>query len=280
MSAPSGVTILGAGAWGTALAQHLAANGAAVTLWGRDPDALETIERTRRNQAYLPGVVLSPSIKLQNSLPNAVSAAELLVFAVPCAAMRAVAGQAADEQRARGVIWTCKGVEAESGMLMHEVLEGTLGGAIPTACLSGPSFADEVALGMPTAVVLAADDGKFAEYAAGVFHAEGFRVYTNDDVPGVEVAGAIKNVIAIAAGICDGLKLGDNARAALVTRGIAETTRLALAAGGQARTMSGLAGVGDMMLTCLSGRSRNYQFGLSLVAGNDHPAGLVSKGDT
>lgn len=272
------VTVIGAGSWGTALAQHLAANGRQTVLWGRDPQILNTIEKHHASPAYLPDVALCPAIDVRSNLADAVAAAEWLVLAVPCSAMRAIASEvaAAISPETRGVIWTCKGIEFDTGLLMHEVLEQTMGAVVPMACLSGPSFASEVARGKPTAVVLAAPDIGFAESAAAVFHTEAFRVYANRDMVGAEVAGALKNVIAIAAGICDGLGLGDNARAALVTRGLAEVSRLTEAMGGTAQTMSGLAGMGDMVLTCLTDQSRNRQYGLSLAAHGAHkPTGTV-----
>lgn len=261
------VAIIGAGAWGTALAQHLASHGRRVTLWGRDGAILEEIRTQHGNPVYLPGVKLSPKIAVQPVLPDALAAGEIVVMAVPCVAMRRVVGEMAEHLggRHRGLVWTCKGIEPPDGVFMHEILDEALGGGMPTACLSGPSFAAEVAVGKPTAVTLVSRSRDFALRAAELFHAGDFRVYPGGDVIGVEVAGALKNVIALAAGICDGLQLGSNARAALIARGLAEIGRLIEALGGQSRTLTGLAGVGDVVLTSTDDQSRNRRFGLAMV---------------
>lgn len=266
------VTVLGAGAWGTALAQHLAQHGRHVTLWSRDADILKAIRNEHANPVYLPGVALSADIRTCADLNDATAASEFLVLATPCNAVRQIAEKIKPQisERQQGLVWTCKGFEHSSGKLIHEVLAEALGDALPTACLSGPSFAAEVAAGMPTAVVVASQDENFAHRAAQLFHAGDFRVYPGDDVIGVEVASALKNVIAIAAGISDGLSFGANARAALISRALTEIGRLVKAMGGKDDTLAGLAGVGDMILTCTDDQSRNRRFGLAL-AGKGEP---------
>lgn len=275
------VTVVGAGAWGGALAQHLAVHGRRVVLWDGDAAALDAIRKTRVSPR-LPEVRLSPDILVHAELGDALADGEWVVLAVPCAAMREVAGAVAAhlDGRPNGVVWTCKGFEPPDGVLMHEVLGDALGPKRPTACLSGPTFAAEVAVGRPTAATLASHDRDFARRTAAIFHAGDMRVYPGEDVVGVEVAGALKNVIAIAAGICDGLKLGANARAALIARGLAEIGRLSKALGGQERTLTGLAGVGDIVLTCTDDQSRNRRFGAHLAGVGGEVAETVEGAST
>ena len=263
------VSVLGAGSWGTALALQLADNGNHVSLWGRDEQLLEEIARTRCNRVYLPGCELPRNVRAQHDFADAVNSCRVLVVAVPSIAVPALASKIADEFSPRqvGVVIATKGVETASARLMHEVFERALGPQAPLACLSGPSFADEVAKRLPTAVTISSVDRAFAERAAVLFHNRSFRVYTGDDVVGTEVAGAFKNVIAIAAGISDGLGFGANARAALITRGLSEIRRLAEAMGAKSATLNGLAGIGDLVLTCTSDQSRNRRFGLLIAEG-------------
>ena len=263
------VSVLGAGSWGTALALQLVDNGHNVTLWGRDAKLLEEITQTHCNSVYLPGCQLPHNLHTQNDLVTAVNSSRIIVVAIPSTAIQAVGQKMADEitSRQEGIILASKGIEPRSATLAHEVLEKMMKPKIPIACLSGPSFAEEVAKRAPTAVTISSQDGEFAEKSAALFHNQNFRVYTSDDIIGAEVAGAFKNIIAIATGISDGLGFGTNARAALITRGLSEICRLAEAMGGKVATLYGLAGVGDLVLTCTSNQSRNRRFGLLIAEG-------------
>nr|WP_297352577.1 NAD(P)H-dependent glycerol-3-phosphate dehydrogenase [uncultured Caldimonas sp.] len=258
------ITVLGAGAWGTALAISTAPRHATV-LWARDASQVQQMQATRRNERYLRDVALHPALQLSSDLPAALAhAAEgLLVIATPMAALRAML-QALPEQ-AR-VWWLCKGFEAGSGRLGHEVAREVRPLA-RAGVLSGPSFALEVARGLPTALVAASADAELAEAAVQALHTDTLRVYTSTDPAGVEVGGAVKNVLAIATGIADGMGLGLNARAALITRGLAEMTRLGLALGARPETFMGLSGLGDLVLTATGDLSRNRQVGLKLATG-------------
>jgi len=258
------ITVIGAGAWGTALAISLSANHR-VTLWARDVAQIEAMRSTRRNQRYLPDISLPDSLELNADFSTALDAAELAIIAVPTAALRATLQQIASSGRCSKVVWLCKGFEAETSLLPHQVAAEILPCGFSCGALSGPSFAQEVARGLPTALTLASADGEFAQRTAQALHHAHLRIYASNDVIGVEVGGAVKNVMAIAAGICDGLGLGLNARAALLTRGLAEIARLGLKLGGRPETLSGLSGAGDLILTCTGDLSRNRQVGLLLV---------------
>jgi glycerol-3-phosphate dehydrogenase (NAD(P)+) len=262
------LTVLGAGAWGTALAIALGAK-LRVTLWCRDPAQHRTLAHERVNARYLPGVPIPDSVELAADAPAALSGADLVVVAVPISGLRETLKLAARHSPHAGVVWLCKGFEAGSAKFPHQVALEELGKGARCAALSGPSFADEVARGLPAAVTLASADGSFAVDAARALHTERFRVYSSEDLPGVETGGAVKNVIAIAAGTCDGLKLGNSARAALISRGLAEMTRLGLRLGGRLETFMGLSGVGDLFLTATSDLSRNRRVGLGLGAGRN-----------
>ncbi len=258
------VTVLGAGAWGTALAKLLQQGGHAVTLWGHDAERLEEMGRTGRNERYLPGFSLSQEWTLEPALPKAVAESELVVAAVPSKAFREVTAQMADFHGI--VVSVTKGIEHETGLTMCGILGETVPGA-QTAALSGPTFASEVAMGIPTAIVAASEKPETAAAVQKVFHRPAFRVYTSADVLGVELGGALKNVIAISAGVCDGLGFGDNSKAALITRAMAEVRRLGVACGAQAETFTGLSGLGDLTVTCFSKLSRNRGFGERLGRG-------------
>ena len=252
------VAVLGAGAWGTAMAGVLAGRLQAI-LWARDAAQAERLARTRRNERYLPGVDLPPGLEITSDLPRALAGTNLVLAATPVAALRELAATIPADC---SLVWLCKGFEEGSGLLPHQVVPQKRCGA-----LSGPSFAAEVARGLPCALTLASSDAGFAREAASLLHGGRMRVYYSADLVGVEVAGAVKNVMAIAAGISDGLGLGLNARAALITRGLAEIARLGTALGGQAETFFGLAGAGDLILTATGDLSRNRRVGLELAQG-------------
>lgn len=259
------ITVLGAGAWGTALAINLATRHA-VSLWARDPAQVEAMRNRRSNDRYLPGCGFPDALQLDADLRHALAGCNYLIVAVPVAGLRATLRAVREMRCTTPVIWLCKGFERPDARLPHEVFAGEMGAAAG-AVLSGPSFAQEVAAGLPAALTLAAADRHLAIAAAQAVHGPVLRVYSHDDVIGVEVGGAVKNVIAIAAGVCDGLSLGLNARAALMTRGLAEMTRFGVALGGRAETFMGLAGVGDLLLTCTGDLSRNRRIGLALARG-------------
>jgi glycerol-3-phosphate dehydrogenase (NAD(P)+) len=259
------ITILGAGAWGSALAINLSARHQ-VTLWACDAAQIETMRATGYNQRYLPEVPLPQNLNLTADLHAALAAAELILIAVPIAALRVTLQQiAAAVSTPIPVIWACKGFEAGTTQLPHQVAAEILPENFPRGVLSGPSFALEVARGLPTALILASADGKFARQMAQSLHHSSLRIYSSTDVTGVEMGGAVKNVLAIAAGIAEGMGYGQNARAGLITRGLAEMTRLGLRMGVRAETLSGLSGAGDLILTCTGDMSRNRQVGILLA---------------
>ncbi len=264
------ITVIGAGAWGTALAISLAAHHR-VTLWARDAGQVAAMRAERSNRRYLPDIPFPSSLELSSDLPAALADAELAIVAVPTNAFRSILEQIAGLSGGFGVVWLCKGFEAETSLLPHQVVAEVLPARFRHGVLSGPSFAQEVACGQPTALTLASSDEEFARSAALALHHARLRIYASSDVVGVEVGGAVKNVMAIASGICDGMGLGHNARAALLTRGLAEITRLGLKLGGRSETLSGLSGVGDVILTCTGDLSRNRQVGLLLAQHHDLP---------
>ena len=260
------ITVLGAGAWGTALALRLSATHE-VTLWGRDQALMESITSSRRNVRYLPEIELPETLRLVPVLHQATASAELIVTATSMAGLREVLVAVKTEASALPLLWLCKGFERETAELPHQIAEHILGAQARCGALSGPSFAIDVARGLPVAITLASRHGEFARDWASALSGERLRIYSSDDLVGVEVGGAVKNVIAIAAGISDGLGLGPSARAALITRGLAEITRLGVAMGGRMDTFLGLAGAGDLVLTCTSDQSRNRRVGLALALG-------------
>lgn len=266
----SNVGVLGAGSWGTALAIHLARKGLPVMMWSRDKEHAEASERARKNTQYLTDFELPPSLHLTASLEEAIRGADMLLSAVPSHGLREVLDRALPlMERELPIVSATKGIENGSLKLVSEIFEDHLSSSQKrlVTCLSGPSFAKEVALGMPTAVSLAGTDEKVMSKIQAAFVTDRFRVYTTDDVIGVEIGGALKNVIAIAAGIADGLGFGTNTRAALITRGLAEISRLAVARGGHPLTLAGLSGMGDLVLTCTGDLSRNRKVGLELGRG-------------
>ncbi len=259
------LAVLGAGAWGTAISVQLAARHG-VTLWARDAAQAAAMQTGRRNSRYLPGITLPPAVSVSADVSAVLRDATLVLAAMTTAGLRDTLRQFKATGCTAPVVWLCKGFEREHALLPHQVCAAELPGAI-CGVLSGPSFAEEVARGQPTALTLASSDAAFAGATARELHGGPLRVYSSSDVAGVEVAGAVKNVMAIATGICDGLKLGLNARAALMTRGLAEISRLGVALGGRAETFMGLAGVGDLILTCTGDLSRNRRVGLMLAQG-------------
>jgi glycerol-3-phosphate dehydrogenase (NAD(P)+) len=271
------ITVLGAGAWGTALAAALAPRHA-VRLWARDGAALSSIAETRRNERYLPGIRLPTALRCTPELAAAVAHARhgLLLIAAPTAALRDLLRQLHGVAALPPVVWLCKGLEQGSAAMAHEIVRDELGNH-PAGPLSGPSFAQEVAKGLPTALTVAGHDS-FCRIVTEALHGPALRIYSTSDVVGVEVGGAVKNVMAIATGICDALALGHNARAALITRGLAEITRFGMALGAEAATFMGLTGVGDLILTCTGELSRNRQVGLMLGRGVPLPEALERLG--
>ena len=268
------LAVLGAGAWGTALSVAIAGRHT-VTLWARDATQARSFVSERRNARYLPEIALPEALRVESSLDRALSGAELLIAATPVAGLRDLLG------KLRGgtvpLVWLCKGFEQDSAALPHEIVAAS-GIRAPSGALSGPSFALEVARGLPCALTLASADAAFAARAAAQLHGGRLRVYHSDDVVGVEIGGAVKNVLAIAVGICDGLGLGQNARAALVTRGLAELARLGVALGGRAETIMGLTGAGDLILTATGDLSRNRRVGLELARGKPLAAIIAELG--
>ena len=263
-------TILGAGSWGTALGATLASKGFAVCLWDKDAPVLEAIAHKHENTRYLPGLALPPTITAKPDVARALEGAELVVFAVPSQAVRQVAIESKRLLHAGVPLCSvAKGIEVDTLMTMSEVLEDVL--PVPMhpylTFLSGPSFAKEVAAGLPTAVTIAGRWERISKQVQDAFHTRTFRPYTSTDVVGVEVGGCVKNVIAIAAGLSDGMGFGANARAALITRGLAEIGRLAVRKGANPMTLGGLSGLGDLVLTCSSEQSRNHTVGFELGRG-------------
>lgn len=279
------ITVLGAGAWGTAMAIALAGrNDLSLSLWARDPALCASLQSTRENERYLPGHVFPAGLQVMPDMAAALADAELVLIATPLAGLRATVRALHHTAPETAFLWLCKGLEVGSGLLPHQVVEQEMAGAaVPYGALTGPSFAQEVARGLPTAITLASTEAAFARRMAMALSGPRLRVYANDDVTGAEVGGAVKNVLAIASGICDGLGLGYNARAALLTRGLAEVVRLGEALGARRETLMGLAGMGDLILTCTGDLSRNRRVGLSLAAGRSlaaivHELGHVAEG--
>jgi glycerol-3-phosphate dehydrogenase (NAD(P)+) len=270
------ITVLGAGAWGTALALLLQKAGNNVTLWGYNSQWLDEIRRTGRNERFLPAIELPRELAFEADAEKAINASECIVIAVPSKAFREISKRLTGYKGL--IVSVTKGIEYESGLTMCGILDEVSPGS-QHAALSGPSFAIEVARGIPTAIVAASGDGKTAERVQALFTGPGFRVYTSADMKGVELGGALKNVIAIAAGIGDGMGFGDNSKAALVTRAIVEIRRLGIACGAQNDTFTGLSGLGDLMVTCFSRHSRNRAFG-ERVGRGEKAADIAASMDT
>ena len=263
------IAVLGAGAWGTALAIAFGARHA-VALWSRDSAQAAEMSRRGENARYLPGCAFPAGLQVTADFGAALAGADLAILAAPLAGLRPMLEQLRVTAPTMPFLWVCKGLEAGSGLLPHQVVDAVMGDA-SCGVLTGPSFALEVARGLPAAVTLAATDATFAAKTAQSLHGGKLRIYASEDLVGAEVGGAVKNVLAIATGICDGLGLGNNARAALITRGLVEITRFGEALGAKRETFMGLAGMGDLMLTCTGDLSRNRRVGLLLAEGKALP---------
>ena len=269
--------VVGAGAWGTALANLLAANGHGVRLWAREPDVVESINDVRENRRFLPGVCVGDRVRATDDIDDALADADIVTYVAPSHALRDVAASGAGAvKRGAVLVVASKGIERESLEIMTDVVAEVVPGH-PVVALSGPSFAMEVANGQPTAVVAASIDALAAERVQRALSSDVFRVYTHDDVTGVELGGALKNVMAVATGIAEGLGLGFNSRAALITRGLAEMTRLGVSLGANQATFAGLAGLGDLVLTCTGALSRNRALGIEVGNGKTLEQALEGK---
>jgi glycerol-3-phosphate dehydrogenase (NAD(P)+) len=273
------IAVLGAGSWGTALAIQLARSGRPTRLWGRNADALRTMGQERRNARYLAGGTFPESLSIATDLGAALHSALDVLVVVPSHAFRSVLQEIAPRLNpAMRLAWATKGFELESGKLPHQVARDVLGTSRSIAVLSGPTFAREVGAGLPTAMTIASPDEEFAAALAQGLSSNNFRAYTSTDIVGVEVGGAVKNVLAVGAGLSDGLGFGANTRIALITRGLVEMTRLGVALGAQRDTFMGLAGLGDLVLTCTDDQSRNRRFGLLLASGKAPEQALAEIG--
>ncbi len=261
----SAIAILGAGSWGTAVAIHLAKQGHHVMLWGHDPQHVSAMCKQRCNQRYLPDISFPPTLIPTASLDECEQKAHHLIIAVPSHAFASLLAKL--EKPTKGLAWLTKGVDPTSHMLLSQLVAQKWGETFPIAVISGPSFAREVANFLPTALVLAGNNPSYLQTMHKIFHHDNIRVYVTDDTIGVQLCGAVKNILAIACGISDGLHYGANAKAALITRGLAEMSRLGMCLGARQETFIGLAGVGDLVLTCTDDQSRNRRFGLQIGKG-------------
>ena len=262
------IAVLGAGSWGTALAALMTRHGHTVVLWGRDAKIAAAIDQQHENPRYLPGLPLPAPLRATTDLASTLQDADLVLVVVPSHAFTETLRLLAPLRPAQaGVAWATKGFEPGSGRFLHEVAEDILGAEVPLAVVTGPSFAKEVAQGLPTALTVHGSDPDFAQSVADVLHGPAFRAYTGDDMVGAELGGAMKNVLAVATGVADGMQLGLNARAGLITRGLNEMLRLSAAIGAKPETLMGLAGLGDLVLTCTGDLSRNRRLGLALGRG-------------
>ena len=262
------VTVLGAGSWGTALAIHLARAGLRIKLWGNEPDHMRRLQQQRCNQQFLPDVEFPETLEVYEDLADALKDTGWILLAIPSHAFRSFLSSASHLISGdTPVVWASKGLEEGTGKLLHQVINEELPQCSRIAVISGPTFAREVAMNMPTAVTVASESESLANEVSNYLHHGSFRVYTSKDVVGVELGGSLKNVLAIASGIADGLGFGANARAALITRGLAELMRLGETMGGSKETFMGLAGMGDLVLTCTDNQSRNRRMGLKLAEG-------------
>uniref|UniRef100_A0A450YKV4 Glycerol-3-phosphate dehydrogenase [NAD(P)+] n=1 Tax=Candidatus Kentrum sp. TC TaxID=2126339 RepID=A0A450YKV4_9GAMM len=268
ISDPIPISVLGAGAWGTALAILLARNGGRTILWSWEADHARALREARCNKRFLPNHPFPPLLSITANLTDALSSTRDILIAVPSYAFREVLESASPMlTTTRRISWATKGFESGTGRLLHHVVADIMGPDTPMAVLSGPTFAAEVAAGLPTAITLASTDDSFAQELSMSLHTQRFRVYTSGDIIGVQIGGGVKNILAIAAGAADGLGFGANARAGLITRGLTELIRLGVALGGKRETFMGFAGLGDLILTCTDDQSRNRRLGLALAGG-------------
>jgi len=276
---PKKMAVYGAGSWGTALALQLARNGIDVLLWDFNPEHVASYEKARENTHYLPGIPFPDNLHCSDSLAAMLNHADEQLIVIPSHGFRSLLQNLKPNlTSSHSIVWATKGLEVGTGKLLHEVLIDELGDGIPYGLVSGPTFALEVAHGLPSAMTAAASTPELAQKIANAFQGGNYRVYTSDDVLGVELGGAIKNVLAIAAGISDGLGFGANARAAIITRGLAEIMRLAESLGAKNETIMGLSGVGDLVLTCTDNQSRNRRLGLALGKGQEVNAAIEEIG--
>ncbi|MEJ6080392.1 NAD(P)H-dependent glycerol-3-phosphate dehydrogenase [Vibrio sp. 1-Bac 57] len=269
MTEKTAITVLGAGSYGTALAVALARNGHNTLIWGHQADHVQRLQSDRENKAFLPGVTFPERLQPESDLAKCIAATDTILLVVPSHVFGLVLSQVKPLLRPEHrIAWATKGLEAETGRLLQEVARDIVGEAYPLAVLSGPTFAMEVAKGLPTAVAVAGTDLSFTQHLSELFHNQSnFRAYISEDFTAVQLGGAVKNVIAIGAGLADGLGFGANARTALITRGLAELTRLGVALGATEASFMGMAGLGDLVLTCTDNQSRNRRFGLALGQG-------------
>jgi len=268
MSRPKKIAVLGAGSWGTALASHLANNGLDVCLWARSARTADSISRQGENADYLPGIALCGALRCSVDPGTALDGVSDVLIAVPSHSFSGIVERTVEMcGNGVGIVWACKGLDPDTGEFLSEVLEKIAGVDTRHAIISGPTFAAELAAGLPTAIAVASNRDEYARTVGEWLHNERFRAYTTSDIKGVQIGGALKNIYAIAAGISDGLRFGANARVALITRGLAEMTRLGESLGAERSTLTGLSGVGDLILTCTDNQSRNRQFGLALAEG-------------
>ncbi|WP_428357063.1 NAD(P)H-dependent glycerol-3-phosphate dehydrogenase [Methyloprofundus sp.] len=267
---PGKISVLGAGSWGTALAIQAARNGNQTLLWGHLPEHIENLAKDRQNKRYLAGLPFPDTLDVTNDIRQAAQFSDILLISVPSHVFKETLLKIKPfVGKQVKIAWASKGFNPETGELLHQIVAQVFSAETPAAVLSGPSFAKEVAADLPTAVTIGATQQDFADQLAYIMHSPRFRTYTTNDIISVQVGGAVKNVLAIAAGIADGIGFGANTRAALVTRGIAEMMRLNNALGGQQETLMGLAGLGDLILTCTDNQSRNRRFGMALGQGKD-----------
>lgn len=262
------IAVLGAGSWGTALASHLAGNGHAVNLWGRSAAVAESINTRHENTRYLAGIQLHAALQATTDFDEALHKVTDVLVSVPSHSFKSIVEDVAVRKGdSCGLVWACKGLEADTGRFLSEVAADVLGAQSRYAVISGPTFAKELAATLPTAITVASNSSDYSQQVGEWLHNDRFRAYTTDDINGVQLGGALKNIYAIAAGISDGLAFGANARVALVTRGLAEVNRLGEKLGVRADTLMGLSGMGDLILTCTDDQSRNRRFGLALAEG-------------
>jgi glycerol-3-phosphate dehydrogenase (NAD(P)+) len=264
------ISVLGAGSWGTALAIQAARNGCQTLLWGHNPERMLGLSQEQENKHYLPGLKFPDSLKITADLEEVAHFSSIILISVPSHAFKTTLLKLKPFLNANTrIAWATKGFDPQEGLLLNQIVNQALPNISQTAVLSGPTFAQEVATGLPTAITIASLDTDFSSQLANILHNSRFRAYTSEDIIGVQVGGAVKNVLAIAAGIADGLGFGANTRSALITRGLQEIIRLGIKLGGQAETFMGLAGLGDLILTCTDNQSRNRRFGLALGEGKN-----------